>query len=144
MNKEFMELMLRAPAAPKAFKPIMPTPEPEYTESEKKAHEHGVPTFRLIQWQNEVEMQTLLQWPSYYARKCLEAAGAEIESKAAHPQENQGHIIREFDTSNGNVSRNLDVGESFRMVDRAGRTLVFTVTGKDPDSGALIAKEDRQ
>ncbi len=92
MNKEFVELMLRAPAVPKAFKPTMPTPEPEYSEGEKKAHEAGIPTFRLIQWQNEVEMQTLLQWPSYYARKVMEAAEQESQKR---PEQNSFPDMRD-------------------------------------------------
>ncbi len=90
MNKEFVELMLRAPAVPEWFDPEVSAPT-EDLEGHREGPNHTIDfkgkAFRaksperasqlLWAYQSERERQKVFQWPSYYARKTLEAAAAD-------------------------------------------------------------------
>ncbi len=106
MTKEFMELMLRAPVVPDWFAPDMeappapPTPPPCW---ESMSKDERVEAYKPIEvwevecakWQAKCQQQKIFQWPSYYARKVMEAAGDEVVDKDVriHIAPGKGQVI---------------------------------------------------
>ncbi len=69
MNKEFVELMLRAPAVPEWYDPSPHRGAPLGN------GEYHFRNLEQLEADNLHQQKRLMEWPSYYARKVMEAAG---------------------------------------------------------------------
>ena len=71
----FQELVLRAPACPESFHPKMETAFPELD----NRYPGGIGIQHRL-WMDKEAEQKLAQWPSFYAREVMKAAGL-VESQ---------------------------------------------------------------